>query len=74
MLNPRLDRQAPSRRALAALAAAGLTTSAQAAKPNLQATKVSAPPATVVGGAQFRVADSVRNAGKGRAARTRRFW
>src|SRR5690349_596061 len=55
---------------LAALAAAGLPTAAHAAKPNLKATKVSAPPATLTPGATFRVADAVRNAGRGSASKS----
>jgi tetratricopeptide (TPR) repeat protein len=53
--------------ALAALGAVVLATPAEAAKPNLKATRVSAPPKTVAEYGRFEVSDTVMNAGRRRA-------
>lgn len=52
---------------LAALGALGVATPAEAAKPNLKATKVSAPPKTLAENSKFKVWDTVVNAGRARA-------
>ena len=52
---------------LAALMAIGAAGTAEAAKPNLKATKVSAPPKTVAELSKFKVTDTVRNAGRKKA-------
>jgi tetratricopeptide (TPR) repeat protein len=53
--------------AVAALAAVALAAPAEAAKPNLKGTRVSAPPKTVAEYGEFKVWDTVMNAGKRRA-------
>ena len=61
--------------ALAALGVLGVAAPADAAKPNLKATKVSAPPKTVAEYGKFKVFDTVVNAGRARAgASTVRYY
>ena len=52
---------------LAALMTVGAAGTAEAAKPNLKATKVSSPPKTVAEYGKFKVFDTVRNTGKKKA-------